>query len=253
MQCKSLLPQKKKREDGLLYGRPVRLVTFLKALTGVEDEKDLNLGSIHSDHKQDLLDHGMIFWNHFSLIRYSPTSADLMKFMYRSMAAQCKPNQPGLDQIFTIYLKRDSDGSDLKENNISFCGVQAKNRPPETNMDALIQDSNHKYTDLSAGVKIQETNPYLILFMNLNTTETRISTLPPLRTRVTRNSSSSTDDRRASLVFHGLDKIACLNNNKELIDALKELINTEPEVIKLKSKESGKLFSKIINPCQYQD
>jgi hypothetical protein len=44
-------------EEGVVpYGRPVRLVNFLKALTGKEAE-DLDLGSIGTEQRRDLLDH----------------------------------------------------------------------------------------------------------------------------------------------------------------------------------------------------
>lgn len=112
-------------EEGVMTGRPVRLVNFLEALTG-KTKDDLDLGSIGSEQKNDLLENGMIFWNHFSLIQYTPTPEELLQFMYRGMAAQCHANQPGIDQIFTIYLKRDLDG--LDEKNVSFCGIQVKNR-----------------------------------------------------------------------------------------------------------------------------
>lgn len=161
------------------------------------------------------------------------------------MAAQCKPHQPGFDQIFTIYLKRDSD--DLKENNVSFCGIQVKNRQTDINLEG----DNFKYTDLYAGVKIPEEDPYLTLFMNLNSTQTSISTRPLLETITTRSSSSQTDSWRASIVFHGLYSFVCLGRG--VIDALKELINTEPDFLELKSKESGKRYTKMVNPCLYPD
>ncbi|POV98652.1 hypothetical protein PSHT_13944 [Puccinia striiformis] len=100
------------------------------ALTG-KKEDDLQLGSISTENRDDLLKNGMIFWNHFSLIKYSPKPKELLQFMYRGMAAQCHANQPGIDQIFTIYLKRDSDCLDAK--NVSFCGIQVKNRNRDTN------------------------------------------------------------------------------------------------------------------------
>ncbi|PLW47288.1 hypothetical protein PCASD_02581 [Puccinia coronata f. sp. avenae] len=236
------------------YGHPVRLVDFLKALTGVE-AKDLDLGITDADKKRDLLDNGMIFWNHFSLIKYSPSSKDLLKFMYRSMAAQCKQNQAGFDQIFTIYLKRESESADLEERNISFGGVQVKNR--QSAID-LVKE-NYKWTDRFAKVKLLEENPYLVLFMDLhgirpedkdsNNTRTGISTLPSLDTISTRSSSERTDHRRASLVFHGFDHFHCLS--QPVADALKALIDTEPDFVKLNTTESGKLYSRTINPCLY--
>lgn len=116
-------------EEGVPYGHPVGLVNFLKALTGKEAE-DLDLGSIGTEQRRDLLDHGMIFWNHFSRIKYTPTPKQLLiRLIYRGMAAQCHPNQPDIDQVFTVYLRRDSD--DLDEKNVSFCGIQVASYEPD--------------------------------------------------------------------------------------------------------------------------
>ncbi|KAA1070099.1 hypothetical protein PGT21_022587 [Puccinia graminis f. sp. tritici] len=110
-------------EEGVPDERPVRLVNFLKALTGKEAE-DLDLGSIGTEQRRDLLDHGMIFWNHFSRIKYTPTPKELGRFMYRGMAAQYLPNQPDIDQVFPVYLQRDSDDLDVEY--VSFSGIQVK-------------------------------------------------------------------------------------------------------------------------------
>ncbi|POW18616.1 hypothetical protein PSHT_05581 [Puccinia striiformis] len=142
----------------LLTGRLVCLVNFLEALTG-KKEDDLQLGSISTENRDDLLKNGMIFWNHFSLIKYSPTSKELLQFMYRGMAAQCHANQPGIDQIFTIYLKRSKS-----------------QQGPHS------EDENHKLTDIYAKVKT-EPNPDLILYMNSNSQQNDTLTLPPFAKR----------------------------------------------------------------------
>ncbi|KAI7951344.1 hypothetical protein MJO28_007028 [Puccinia striiformis f. sp. tritici] len=76
-------------ELGRLSGRNTRLSAF-----GFNDEEDMNT----------LLERGRIFFNHFVLIQYTPQANNLLEWLYRAMAFQCNPNQPGLDQLFTIYL-----------------------------------------------------------------------------------------------------------------------------------------------------
>ncbi|KNF03289.1 hypothetical protein PSTG_03556 [Puccinia striiformis f. sp. tritici PST-78] len=225
-------------EEGAQYGRPVRLVNFLEVLTGKE-AKHLDLGSIDPDQKEDLLKHGMIFWNHFSRITYSPRPDELLQFMYRGTAAQCDPIKCGLDQIFTIYLKRDSD--DLDEKNISYCGIQAKNRE----FDLELVDDDYVKTNTYSPVKLQNNNPYLILHMNLNNTKDGRDDRP---TPTPKNDDSSPDKRQATLVFDGLHSYDWLN--QPLIDALEELINVEPGFEQLQSDEIGKHYTKLINPCQ---
>ncbi|KAI7937986.1 hypothetical protein MJO28_014906 [Puccinia striiformis f. sp. tritici] len=228
-------------EGDLLTGHPVRLVNFLEALTG-QKEDDLQLGSISTENRDDLLKNGMIFWNHFSLIKYSPKPEELLQFMYRGMAAQCHANQPGIDQIFTIYLKRDSDCLDAK--NVSFCGIQVKNR----NRDPNLEDENHNLTDIYAKVKI-EPNPYLILYMNLNSQQNDTSTLPAFveRTRSQTNVARTQNSRRASLSFNGMNQFGCLAS-QELRNVLQTLIDVEPDFVALQSDEPGKRYSKLINP-----
>ncbi|KAH9448454.1 hypothetical protein Pst134EA_027764 [Puccinia striiformis f. sp. tritici] len=239
--CAMQKAMSKSGKGDLLTGRPVRLVNFLEALTG-KKEDDLQLGSISTKNRDDLLKNGMIFWNHFSLIKYSPKPEELLQFMYRGMAAQCHANQPGIDQIFTIYLKRDSDCLDAK--NVSFCGIQVKNR----NRDPNLEDENHKLTDIYAKVKI-EPNPYLILYMNLNSQQNDTSTLPAFveRTCSQTNVARTQNLRRASLSFNGMNQFGCLAS-QELRNVLQTLIDVEPDFVALQSDEPGKRYSKLINP-----
>ncbi|KAA1070754.1 hypothetical protein PGT21_023275 [Puccinia graminis f. sp. tritici] len=229
-------------EGGVITGRPVSLVNFLEALTG-KKENELDLGLIGPEEKKDLLTNGMIFWNHFSRIKSSPTPNKLLRIMYRGMAAQCHPNQPGIDQIFTIYLKRESDS--LDEKNISFCGIQVKNRKKDLN----VEDENYKLTDTYAQVHLLQNNPYLILYMNLNSQQDSMSPLPDL---ITPNTPSQKDVtwtqgmRRASLSFNGLNQFGCLSQGVK--QALEELINVEPDFAAIQRNEESKDYSHLINP-----
>jgi hypothetical protein len=84
-------------------GSSARLVDFLQTLTG-EDAKEIQFGSMREEEKDILLERGRIFFNQFNLICYTPNASDLLKLLHRGLAAQCKPHQPGLDHLFTIYL-----------------------------------------------------------------------------------------------------------------------------------------------------
>ncbi|KNF03269.1 hypothetical protein PSTG_03534 [Puccinia striiformis f. sp. tritici PST-78] len=234
MLCAMRKAMLKSGEADLLTGRPVCLVNFLEALTG-KKEDDLQLGLISTENRDDLLENGMIIWNHFSLIKYSPTSKELLQFMHRGIAPQCHANQPGIDQIFTIYLKRDSDCLDAKN-------VKKRNRDPS------LEDENHKLTNVYTKGKI-ETNPYLILYMNLNSQQNNTLTLPPFaeRTRSDTGVATTQDLRRASLSFNGIDQFGCLTS-QELRDVLQTLIDLEPDFVALQSDEPGKQYSKLINP-----
>ncbi|PLW52274.1 hypothetical protein PCASD_00035 [Puccinia coronata f. sp. avenae] len=126
-----------------------QLVDFLQSLTG----KDCNkiqfgfMGGKDEKGQNDLLERGRIFFNHFTLIEYTPNASDFLKFLYQGLALQCKPHQQGLDQLFTIYLVPESPKSEFKSKlksassasevgdpiplnvaNITFCGIQTKNQ-----------------------------------------------------------------------------------------------------------------------------
>ncbi|KAI9615799.1 hypothetical protein KEM48_005470 [Puccinia striiformis f. sp. tritici PST-130] len=205
----------KSGKGDLLTGRPVRLVNFLEALTG-KKEDDLQL----------------VF----------PKTRRTVAIHVPRYGCAVPRNQPGIDQIFTIYLKRDSDCLDAK--NVSFCGIQVKNR----NRDPNLEDENHKLTDIYAKVKI-EPNPYLILYMNLNSQQNDTSTLPAFveRTCSQTNVARTQNLRRASLSFNGMNQFGCLAS-QELRNVLQTLIDVEPDFVALQSDEPGKRYSKLINP-----
>ncbi|KNE92225.1 hypothetical protein PSTG_14395 [Puccinia striiformis f. sp. tritici PST-78] len=189
------------------YGCLVPLVNFLKVLTGLE-ETELQLGSISDEHRARLLRYGHIFWNHFNEIEYTPNSANFLELLYQGLAVQCKPLQTGLDQLFTIYLKSDPE-SHLTEENVTFCGIQVKNRISNINVTSAARN----WTPQRADIKLKQANPYLIIFISLKTKP--------------RNDTLLVDPARASLLFHGLNSIRCLT--PDMVAALEQLIITEQQ------------------------
>ncbi|KAA1068624.1 hypothetical protein PGT21_018592 [Puccinia graminis f. sp. tritici] len=212
----------------LPYGCSVRLADFLCVLTGLKKE-ELDLGDIGAQHKKRLLNKGHIFWNHVVQITYTPNSADFLEFMYRGLAIQCKPNQPAFDQLFTIYLKSGPTNSVLDKDNISFCGVQAKNGKVDFKNEVL------KWTDEYAGIKINPQNPYLVILFSFKTkyTNQEVPVIP----------------KRGSLIFHGLAEIDCLTVG--ISNALKELLAVEADVRSFYKDAQMKSFVETIRPAVY--
>ncbi|KAA1137836.1 hypothetical protein PGTUg99_023735 [Puccinia graminis f. sp. tritici] len=130
--------------------------------------------------------------------------------MYQGLAIQCKPNQPAFDQLFTIYLKSDElkPNSVLNKDNISFCGIQAKNGKVDFKKEIP------KWTDEYAGMEINQKNPYLVILFSFKTKYTN-QTVPEIL-------------NRGSLIFHGLTQIKCLTDG--LANALKALLEVEADV-----------------------
>ena len=211
------------------HGCLVRLVDFLKVLTGKE-ENELPLGSIGDDHKARLLKDGRIFWNHFVKITYTPGSLNLLRFMYRGMAVQCKRNQTGFDQIIPIYLKSDAE-SHLDEENITFCGIQAKNRAQHIKLE----EEARNWTPENASIKLKAPHPYLVIVFSFRTKE-KEQQLPP-------------DPRRASLFFHGFGKISCLT--PDIVTALKNLVDVNPDISTFDSDPLKVKYVKVSSPEAY--
>ncbi|KAA1103123.1 hypothetical protein PGT21_007213 [Puccinia graminis f. sp. tritici] len=217
-------------QTNIPYGCSVRLADFLKALTGkeeptvqkkrttkkqrtsetelagkVESHFELNMNNTYQTR---LLGEGRIFWNHFIQISYTPCPTDLLGLLYRGLAVQCKPNQKGFDQMFTIYLAPENSESTLTEDHISFCGVQAKNRSFQ------FKEEGPKWNSKFAGVELEDSIPYLIIVFSFITTSTNYK-LPAI-------------PQRGSLIFHGLDNIDCLT--PEISIALKDLLSLDPDI-----------------------
>jgi hypothetical protein len=216
------------------YGCSVPLVDFLCALTGQEKEKvdlkSLDLGDISPEHKNRLLTEGRLFWNHFVQVTYTPHKADFLEFLYRGLAIQCKPNQSAFDQLFTIYLKPGGSTSELNEDQISFCGVQAKNGGVDFGKEMP------KWTDEYAGIKINPKNPYLVLVFSFKTKSTG-KKVPII-------------DNRGHRIFHGLSEIKCLTDG--ISQALGELLAVEGDVRSYYNDDHMRMFLETARPAVYR-
>ncbi|POV99898.1 hypothetical protein PSTT_13475 [Puccinia striiformis] len=211
------------------YGCSVGLADFLCALTGQEEEK-LDLGDIAPEHKKRLLNEGRLFWNHFVQITYTPKKADLLEFLYRGLAIQCNPNQSAFDQLFTIYLESGDSTSELDEDHISFCGVQAKNGGVKFGQEMS------KWTDEYAGININPENPYLVLVFSFEPkyTEPKVPKI----------------DNRGHRIFQGLADIKCLSDG--IFEALKELLAVEGDVRRFRDDDHIRTFVETTRPAAYR-
>ncbi|KNE96334.1 hypothetical protein PSTG_10452 [Puccinia striiformis f. sp. tritici PST-78] len=211
------------------YGCSVGLADFLCALTGQEKEK-LDLGDIAPEHKKRLLNEGRLFWNHFVQITYTPMKADLLEFLYRGLAIQCHPNQSAFHQMFTIYLEPGDSTSNLNEDHISFCGVQAKNGGVKFGQEMS------KWTDEYAGININPENPYLVLVFSFEPkyTEPKVPKI----------------DNRGHIIFQGLADIKCLSDG--IFEALKELLAVEGDVRRFRDDDHIRTFVETTRPAAYR-
>ncbi|EHS64688.1 uncharacterized protein PGTG_22411 [Puccinia graminis f. sp. tritici CRL 75-36-700-3] len=216
------------KQTDIPYGCSVRLVDFLKALIGEESELKLDMDG---DQQTRLLKEGRIFWNHFTHISYTPHPAHFLKFLYRGLAVQCKPDQRGFDQMFPIYLAPELSEFTLDEDRISFCGVQAKND------SVKFQEEGPKWNSKYARVGLKDDIPYLFILFSFRTTRTKY-TLPTI-------------PQRGSLIFHGLDQIKCLT--PEISSALKELLSVVTDIRDFdKDNKDIRRFVENTRPCAYR-
>ncbi|KAI7955294.1 hypothetical protein MJO28_005694 [Puccinia striiformis f. sp. tritici] len=248
------------------FGHSVRLHDFLETLTGLEGLAKLNLGTIGENQKKRLLDEGQVFWNHFISIDHTPSSSDLLRKLYRGLAINCKPNQPGFDQIFTVYLQSKPTET-LDEENITFCDIQVKNRKQNDELEGY----SEKWTPEFAEMKLKAQNPYLVLYFSLRDSIMKPnppSLQPPRRNppRAARATpqpfkleqqivtipqgelSNEESERRASLAFYGLNSFPFLT--PDIVKALEELVDTYPNIESLHKKPSdgSKKYLKRVSP-----
>jgi hypothetical protein len=210
------------------FGHSVRLVDFLKTLTG-RDEEPLELGSIDTENREKLLNEGHVFWNHFISTDRKPTSAALLTQLYRGLAVNCGPNQPGFEHLFTIYL-RSTPTAALDEKGVTFGGVRVTNLSENEHLAR----ASYQCTPAHAGIELQEPNPYLVLNFSLNdhrpknpkaAASTSSPPSPDILPIPNGNVSKKELRRRASLAFYGLKAFPFLTQH--LINALQELLDSD--------------------------
>ncbi|OAV94191.1 hypothetical protein PTTG_27056 [Puccinia triticina 1-1 BBBD Race 1] len=213
------------------HGYSVRLSDFLRTLSG-KDPETMDFGFNDEEHKIKLLEEGRIFFNHFTRILYTPKANDFLEFLYQGLAVQCRSRQPGLDDLFTIYLEPSSEPSELDLKNITFCGVQTKNCAGPVQLG-----ESAKWFKSYAGIE-GITNPYLILLFSLGSDSKLKKPKKPTEPNVTKPVSEkwhqptdSDDTKRVYYQFLGLEEIYCLTppmrkGLNRLIDAiLDDLMN----------------------------
>ncbi|KAA1086214.1 hypothetical protein PGTUg99_006901 [Puccinia graminis f. sp. tritici] len=202
-----------KNLDRIPNGYSVRLEDFLQTLSG-KNPDDMKFDCSDEEYRNKLLDHGQVFFNHFTRISYTPSATDFLELLYRGVAAQCKDQQPGLDDLFTIYLTPPSTShySQLDLSNITFCGVQTKNR-----MGSVRMDESHHWSKSFAEIE-GINNPYLILLFSLKATSSQVTWKPP---------ELKEDTQRVAYQFLGLGEIDCLT--PEMRSGLERLITAIPD------------------------
>ncbi|OAV93460.1 hypothetical protein, variant [Puccinia triticina 1-1 BBBD Race 1] len=233
------------------YGCSARLVDFLATLTGKKPH-EFDFGFKTKSDRDDLVNRGRIFFNHFNLIRYTPDVRKLLKFLYRGLAVQCKHQQHGLDHLFSIYLTPVSESENLSDpknskntiplniSNVTFCGIQTKNQKK-----AIDWSASYKWCKSYAGINGID-NPYLILLFNLRAVKKDLKIHP---WHVPKEKG---DTRRVYMEFHSLDSFDCLT--PDMRAALCRLIKSESDVMQIhKDKAAIVEWMKIDNPEVYSD
>jgi len=251
---KSIAPHET-HPDLVPFGYPVRLKDFLQTLSG-KNPHTLRFSCTDEKFKERLLNDGWIFFNHFGRIGYTPDATDLMEFLYRGLAVQCKRGQKGLDDLFTIYLHPESaslhpesaslhpesaslPSGELNSKNVSFCGVQTKSQS-----DSVDWKNSYKWSKSYADIKGID-NPYLILLFSLKRTTAR--------TPEWRKPTDSSDRLRVAYQFCGLQEIKCLTAEMRL--ALERLIAVEPEDLLMVHEVRDKItkdWVHQVNPMFYE-
>ncbi|WAQ81433.1 hypothetical protein PtA15_1A774 [Puccinia triticina] len=125
--------------------------------------------------------------------------------------------------------------ADLKldmNDHVSFCGVTVKNESFSFKLEGP------EWNSQSAGVKLDDSIPYLFILLSFKTTGTNY-TLPPI-------------PQRGSLILHGLDSIKCLT--PEISGALEELISVCPDIREfMGNTPATRRFIESIRPGVYSN
>ncbi|WAQ87651.1 hypothetical protein PtA15_8A557 [Puccinia triticina] len=242
--------------------KPVPVEKFLETLTGLP-ANDLLLGSINDTHKKKLLGQGMMFWNHFHFALSTPTVESLMKCIERGAAIQCHSQQPGIDHVLPIYLKDET--VEMDQTQMTFCGIQVKNRENDSTVSTSAQEMTHKKTMINTNTK----NPYLVLHFSLRhkgppkKSSSNVKTPQNCSGNVktpqdyqltktgTRGKQKNRDPQQASLVFYGLDSFPFLS--AQVKNALQELVNVRTDLVSRHAEDiDGQCYAKDLMLCAEQ-
>jgi hypothetical protein len=200
------------------FPSPVPVSKFLQTLTG-RPANQLPLGKISDDQKKNLLG-GMMFWNHFLHCSSTPSLGSLMEGLERGLAIQCQHSQPAFNQILPIYLNDESTDK-LKKENLTFCGIQVKNREK----DDTLATTQGTMTREKANIETDPNNPYLALHFSLRSKAPQ----EEVDNIQLRSSERVKGTQQAFLVFHGLQAFSFLS--PELRAALGELLSIPTDLV----------------------
>ncbi|KAI9607754.1 hypothetical protein H4Q26_005199 [Puccinia striiformis f. sp. tritici PST-130] len=89
-------------------------------------------------------------------IDYTLNAHKFLELLYQGLAVECKRGQPGLDNLFTIYLAPESKSADSAKLDVSNI----------TQQGSIDLTDSHKWSQSGAGIELIK-NPYLILLFSL--------------------------------------------------------------------------------------
>ncbi|KNF03221.1 hypothetical protein PSTG_03486 [Puccinia striiformis f. sp. tritici PST-78] len=92
----------------------------------------------------------------FFQVDYTLNAHKFLELLYQGLAVECKRGQPGLDNLFTIYLAPESKSADSAKLDVSNI----------TQQGSIDLTDSHKWSQSGAGIELIK-NPYLILLFSL--------------------------------------------------------------------------------------
>ena len=194
---------------------------------------------------------GAIFCTHFTSVNYAVKRDMLWSFFYRGAAITCKRNQRAIDLIIPVLLEGGC---------MSFILIQVKNYA--SSPGTPVQDST-SMTPGNCGIDEEEDvkYPYLTLYMSL-----RGYKKPAIKSLLDEpgyifslnylmliNSKSKSQDSRISAGLYMIDPevYPFLEDQKNLVGALNELLVDWLDPVMLESDIEGKLDTMDMNPMAY--
>ena len=233
------------------FSKVITVKTFFESLL-VDSSK------VASQLPQELKD-GLVFLTHFRRFNYVAKLPDLREAFARGMGIICQPNERGIDLIIPVCMARmpekkasntstNDEEMDLEEEEVqdpeikdvpmSAIFIQVKNRQSSF---SLSKTSN--LMDLSKiDAEITPGQPYVTLLMSLwQTTKKYEIDVEKLR------------EKRLHATIQGLDKYRCLNENSDLQEACKAIIDHRFSLEDVYGKDSDELkFAKGMFPLEFK-
>lgn len=158
------------------------------------------------------LERGVISFNHFSYVSYTPRKNELLEFMARGTAVLCKDMERGIDLIIPILMPNNDGQYLLHEDNITYLLVQVKNHKKSAS-----EKSNRKvFQKMTPEFVGLENSHYDYISILMNVGDSMIS-YSVMKTGI---------NNQISIVLDGIHQnlYPCLAD-KEMVPELEALIN----------------------------